>query len=486
MSSTSARPFSWAEWSALDGVEIAGHIRQGSVTVSEVALQAAEALHWVDERLAALVEVFPSPVFDAAASGGCLSGVPIVLKDLGSSLAGVRQEQGSALFRGHRATETDPLVANLLDGGLSIVGRSACAELGMSYDTTSDYRGLRVTRNPWHSDFSPGGSSGGSAALVAAGALPIAHGSDGAGSIRIPAALCGLIGLKVTRGRLPMPWRMNEYGNPGMVEGFLTRSVRDTAAAIDAASSRLPPGSSFVVQHCPWPSLRDALAQQLPRLRIGIGTGRWGRADSVPRDAIDSVSAIAAKLSTEGHSVEIVDDRVIADWDAFWGGFQSFWVGVRPTWWPADTEDAVATPILQHYRKAAASHDKMSILRHAAHVKRSSLAFGGLFERLDLLLTPTLGSAAPIAHGALSTCRDRAFEDFIGDLMDSGRYTIPANETGLPAITIPIGIGIDSVPLGLQAIAPWHREDRLLQLALALLRDPGRPTSAPAVHIARA
>lgn len=479
--------FNWSEWSALDAIAIGEHVRRGDVSPAEVADQASAAMAIVNPRINALLEHFTPAIAASAADPGAidrrLDGAPIVLKDLGSGISGQLQEQGSALYRSHRATQTDPLAANLIASGVSIIGRASSAELGMAYDTSTTYDGLRITRNPWNTDYTPGGSSGGSAALVAAGAIPAAHGTDGAGSIRIPAALTGLFGLKVTRGFLPPPWRFNEYGNPGMVEGFLTRSVRDTAALLDAGSCHFPAGNSFITHRHVHESLLDRLDAPLPALRIGFSAGSWGRHGRPTAEATEALQVVAQHLAGQGHAVEEVDDTQLLDWEKFWQGFRSFWVGIRPGGWPETA--APLTPVLQGFREASHHYDKRAVLTHHENINRSSLAFAVLFERFDLLLCPVFGRDHAAANGPLSSCASTGFTSFIENFLDAGRYTIPANETGLPAISLPAGFDARGLPLAVQLYAPWHEELRLLQVARSFEQVEKNTSSIPAEHIRR-
>ncbi len=186
------------------------------VSAQQVANQAAEGVARLNPKLEAVIELFDdvraNPDTDAPDSTGKLYGVPIFLKDLGSGLKGRTQDSGSAFTKGTRIAATDPTVENYLRAGLVPLGRSTTPEFGMTFDTTTDYRGeVKVTRNPWNLAHTPGGSSGGSAAAVAAGIVPLSMSSDGGGSTRIPASFCGLVGLKASRGRVPQPLARSEY-----------------------------------------------------------------------------------------------------------------------------------------------------------------------------------------------------------------------------------------------------------------------------------
>ncbi len=232
----------WEEWGRLDGLALADLVRARKVTPAELVAQVAAGVARI-ARLDPVIEVFDDVLANPAADGpdpaGRLHGVPIFLKDLGSGLKGRRQDSGSALLAGTVLGPTDPLIANFLRAGMIPLGRSTTPEFGLTFDTVTDYRGgVRVSRNPWNLEHTPGGSSGGAGVLVASGVTPISMASDGGGSIRFPAAFCGMIGLKPSRGRVAPALARNEYVSRISVEGVVTRSVRDTAAVLDYITRR--------------------------------------------------------------------------------------------------------------------------------------------------------------------------------------------------------------------------------------------------------
>ena len=281
MAQSAGLAMSWDEWGKHDATALAALVRKRAITPREVVRQAARAVELVNPRLAGVLEVYEDvldrPGVDGPARDGALYGVPLFLKDLGSGLRGRRQESGSKLYRGHVMPATDPTVTNYLAAGLIPIGRSTTPEFGMTFDTATDYLGrVLVTRNPWNPERTPGGSSGGSAAMVAAGVTPLSMSSDGGGSTRIPASFCGLVGLKATRGRVPRPLVQSEYMTRISIDGVVTRTVRDTAAVYDYLT-RIPSGGAFIHMGPPVGSYLRALRRPPGRLTIGLSTGAWGR-----------------------------------------------------------------------------------------------------------------------------------------------------------------------------------------------------------------
>jgi len=206
----------WEEWSRHDALALADLVRKKKVSAKELARQVAAGIERANPKLAGVLEVFTdvveNPDNDGPAKDGRFYGVPMLLKDVGSSLKGRKCEAGSRLHKGDVTKATDPNILNFLSAGLVPIGRSTTPEFGMTFDTTTDYLGeLKVTRNPWNLKHTPGGSSGGSAAMVSARVTPISMASDGGGSTRIPASFCGLVGLKATRGLVPRPLKQSEY-----------------------------------------------------------------------------------------------------------------------------------------------------------------------------------------------------------------------------------------------------------------------------------
>ena len=390
----------WTEWFAHDGLALAERVREGELRADEVVAQTVAAVELVDARLDGVLEVFEDVTQDAnvnrPARDGALYGVPLFLKDLGSRMAGRSQESGSRLMRRNVSEVTDPLVENFLRAGLIPLGRSTTPEFGMTFDTSTDYLGRpKVTRNPWNLERTPGGSSGGSAALVAAGVTPISMASDGGGSTRIPASYCGLVGLKASRGRISMPLNHSEYTWRIAVEGVVTRSVRDSAATLDYLH-RKPAGGTFYPMAPPEGSWLEGLSRAPERLRIALSTGPWGREGACDPEVAAKVREFARMLEGLGHRVEEVDDTDLCGWPAMWKGYITQWICSRMNYLPLAERHAPGTPL-----EGAALADRVAPCRGRALVLHARSAPGdGRQQRRDAE-----------ARGILRACRPAAVPD---------------------------------------------------------------------------
>ena len=484
----------WAEWAKHDGLALAELVRTRQVSAQQVANQAAVGVARLNPKLEAVIELFDdvrtNPDTDGPSRSGRLYGVPIFLKDLGSGLMGRTQDSGSAFTKGTRIAATDPTVENYLRAGLIPLGRSTTPEFGMTFDTTTDYRGeVKVTRNPWNLARTPGGSSGGSAAAVAAGIVPLSMSSDGGGSTRIPASFCGLVGLKASRGRVPQRLAINEYIARVSIEGVVSRTVRDSAAAYDYLT-RVPNGGSFIKMGPPAGSYLDAIAREPGQLKIGLSTARWGRSTDTDPQVAQRVRDVARVLESLGHAVEELNDDAICDWPTMWRTYIAGWLSSRLmfTSMAADkgipTSDLMLNPMTYRHYEAADGYDRFDILRMMNGNNTVTRQFGALMERYDMLLTPTLAVRVPQANGPYSLLRDEALDPWLERLANACRYTMPANETGLPAMSLPAGHDSDGLPIGVQLYGNFAREDLLLQVAAQVERaKPEWFGATPPVHV---
>ena len=495
MAAAKGPAMSWEEWGKRDAVGLAELVKTKQVSVQEVVAQAAAAIERLNPQLAAVLGVYEStlkdPNVDNPNKDGRLYGVPMLLKDLGSGLRGRKQESGSKLYRDHVMKATDPTVENYLRAGLIPIGRSTTPEFGMTFDTATDYLGsLMVTRNPWNFERTPGGSSGGSAAAVAAGIVPISMSSDGGGSTRIPASFSGLVGLKASRGRVPRPLAQSEYITRISIDGVVTRSVRDTAAAYDYIT-RIPEGGAFIHMGPPATFYSASVTRDPGKLRIGLSTGRWGRQTETDPEVSERVRVVGKLLEELGHQVETIDDAQICNWETLWDGYLTNWISSRAQFRtkahdqgidPKQLDKYLGPMVYRHYL-AADRYDKFDIWRMMECNNQVTRAFGRFMSRFDLLLTPTLAIRVPKANGPYSLLLDEELEPWVTRLCDACRYTMPGNETGMPGISVPAGLDQDGLPIGAQLHAKWSREDLLLQVAAQIERaKPEWFGAVPPVH----
>lgn len=450
------------EYATFDAVGLAELIRCGAVSRAEVVDAARHALRDAHERLNALT----GPPFDQPleyAAGGPFAGVPFVIKDSGPFARGVPFTLGSRAVRGAVALADHDLMVRFRAAGLVTLGQSTAPELGLSFATESARYG--VTRNPWASERGAGGSSGGAAALVAAGAVPVAHGNDGAGSIRVPASCCGVIGLKPSRGRTPSGPYAGETGFGMVVEFALTRTVRDTAHLLDAVSAPNV-GDKYTAP----PPLRPYAAEvgaDPGRLRIALTTRSWLGTPVDPRVA--AVAETTGKVLEQlGHTVTEaappIDPELLAG--ALLAETYATGAAVLAAPRPPDRGllEAVSWQVLRE-TEAATALDLMAAI-DAQH--RLTRPLGAFLARYDLLLTPTLAQL-PAPHGTLDYDNpEHTVRAWLLRLLEYGPFTPPFNVSGQPAISLPVGRTGDGVPIGVQLVAAYGREDLLLRVAAQL------------------
>jgi amidase len=456
-------PWELAVW---DATETRARIVKGEVSAAEV-VDAAIARMNQSGALNAIVTATPERARRIAAgpARGPLFGVPSAVKDL-AKLEGVRIAWGTAASGHVIAKQSDPWVRALERIGLVSLGKSATPELGMT--GTTEPLAFGPTKNPWDRTRTPGGSSGGAAALVASGVVPIAHGSDGGGSIRIPAACCGLVGLKITRRR----WDME--ASPLLpiniaVHGALTRSVRDTAAfwrAIEEERGALRP-------------IGDALGE-VPRRKLVIGVFVDSPTGVPVNDEIRAtVETTAARLRELGHDVRAIlcpfPGQIVRD-------FTDYWMFVA---WLQDAFGRVlVTPgfdrgKLEPFMKglsarAASQHGKT--FAATRRLMRLTGEWPALLAPHDVLIGPTLAQPAPpLGHLA----PDVPFDEAMARLMRFTPFTGLVNAAGAPAISLPLGRTKEGVPIGVHAMGRHEDEPTLLALATELEEAMPWPKLAP-------
>ena len=259
---------------------------KGELTAAELAAQAAAGIAKVDPALSAVVEIFEDAVTDPGTDGtnldGPFAGLPFLMKDLGPTLKGRLQEMGSRYMRGNRASADTFMTTKMRGAGLNLIGRTTTPEFGVC--SSADNPAVYVTRNPWNTDYTTCGSSAGSAAMVAAGTVPIAHATDGGGSIRIPAGVNGNIGLKVSRGVFSLSPLLSDLSGLVSIQGCQSRTVRDTAAFVDACRGPAP-GEFMPFWSPPEPYTRMITRDPAP-LKIALSY-QWGEYRATPHIAAE-------------------------------------------------------------------------------------------------------------------------------------------------------------------------------------------------------
>ncbi|MYW92963.1 amidase [Amycolatopsis rubida] len=464
------------EYSSRDAVGLAGLIRAGQVTAAEVWQAALEAAAALEPRLAAFTE---GPFERPPQPDGEFAGVPFVIKDLLIAAAGVRGHGGSAALAQTAPAEADStLMHRFRAAGLGLLGTTKTPEFGLSVVAGQKWRG--PARNPWNLGRTPGGSSGGSAALVAAGVVPVAHANDGAGSIRIPAAHTGLVGLKPSRGRVPLGPGQQElmYGN--VVEFAVTRTVRDSAHLLDLVQGNAP-GEKYGAP-APARPYRDEIAHPSPR-RLRIAVAAEGR-EAAP-DVRAAVELAAATLAGLGHVVAEASPGV--DWEAFLAALTTTWcAGTAAAVIPllnsgADRDLFEATTIA--CAEAGRALNPVDLAVAFDRYNAASRALGSFHQDWDLWITPTSTAPAP-AIGEIDADDPRcSAAEWVRRCVVSHPTCAISNVTGGPAVTLPLAQTGDGLPLGVQLSADLYREDLLLRTAAQLEQALPWAGRRPAVHV---
>jgi amidase len=479
------------EISLLDATAQAELVRRGELAPKELVEGAIARAERLEPEIRAIVtRQFERARAEASGSElprGALRGVPYLLKDLGAYLDGDPLYSGmAALARaGWRERGDAHFAARLRAAGLVSLGHTASPELGIL--PTTEPAAFGPTRNPWKTTHSPGGSSGGSAAAVAAGVVAAAHASDGGGSIRIPASHCGLVGLKPTRGRASFGPAVGERWGGCSVEGFVTRSVRDTAALLDVVAGAMP-GDPYAAPPPARPFAQEVGADP-GRLRVGL-MQRAPRDGELDPECRAAAVAAGRLLESLGHAVEVAHPAALDDPEAIRGFLAVVSAGVafaldaaaaklgrtlaakdvEPlTWAVAAAGRAIAAPA--YVAAVAANH---------AHGRRLAAWWAGGF---DLLLTPTCAQPPP-PIGHFASTPDNPLAGYLR-AAPYGAFTMHFNVSGQPAISLPLHTSPDGLPIGVQLVAASGREDLLLRVAAQL--EQARPWSGrlPPLHASR-
>ncbi|MDQ0737695.1 amidase [Pseudomonas sp. W4I3] len=459
-----------SDYAIHDATGLSQLIKARQVSASEVRAAALQAIEALNPQVNALVETWDD---EPAPQAGAFLGVPVLLKDLGITAKGRRNELGSALALGCTAEGDSQLMSRLRVAGFVPLGRTTTPEFAAS--TTTESRLCGPTRNPWDVQRSAGGSSGGSAAAVAAGMVPIAHATDGGGSIRVPASMCGLFGLKPSRGRVPMGPDVDEVWSGLAVHGVLTRSVRDSAAVLDAVQGSAT-GDPFHIAP-PLTSFLEQSRREPNPLRIGVQT-RPLDGQALHPAVRTALAQTMRHLEALGHKVEEIEPDIGLSWEAFVELNGRFWSSNTAAWIDAiaaatgrsiDAEHLEpATLALYRYGKTLSATELLGALYERNIVARK---LGGFFEHYDLLLSPTLPGLAPMIGHYNAQQEQLDGRGWMSHVFSQSPFTALANVTGAPAMSVPLAHDPQTgLPIGMQFMGKFGAEGVLLGLAGQLER----------------
>ena len=474
----------------MDATAQADAVRRGDVSAHELVELSITAIEQINPVLNAVIherfERARNEAEHAIDADTPFAGVPFVVKDLIAHSAGDPFHEGIATLADERFVEesdTD-LVSRFRAAGLITVGRSNTAELGLLPTTEPIARG--PTRNPWDPERTPLGSSGGSAAAVAAGIVSLAHANDGGGSIRGPASACGLVGLKPSRARVSLGPEFGDLASGIVAEFAVTRSVRDAANLLDALVALPPIGEPYVA---PQPSTSFAAACRAPgRLRIGLMTHLPGTHELVHQECVDAVVATARLLEHLGH--DVVESHPAAIDEADFArhaarimpfGFAAFCLD----WWerrigrqfgPDDVEPFTWF-CAERGRRLNAGQYLSAVEWIQAWGRRMATWWSGGF---DLLLTPTVPTPPPPLGTMIDTEDPRITGQRAASIV---ALMLPFNMTGQPAISLPLHWSTDGLPIGSQLVAASGREDVVLMAATQLEQAAPWSHHRPTIHV---
>ncbi|HEX2363300.1 MAG TPA: amidase [Jiangellaceae bacterium] len=470
----------------LTALELAASVRRREVSPTEVLDHTLDRASRLGEDVGAFITLTADlareqaraveRVLLAGADLPPLAGVPCPIKDL-TMVAGVPFTAGSAALAGTIAPVDDGVVSLLRDAGTLMIGKTTTPEFGLPCYTEPDI--APPARSPWELTRSAGGSSGGAAAAVAAHIVPVAHGSDGGGSIRIPASVCGLVGLKPTRGRVsPGPHGVDGAGLA--VSGVLTRDVRDTAVLLDVLA-RGWPGDLHVLAG-PETRFLDACERDPAALRIGVlKTSVIAEDARVDQECIDAVDGAAALLADLGHHV---DEAAVPFPAHRWTSFEALWSVLAAAAPIPPEKERLLVPYTRWLRDMGRRVSGVQFAEALSGVQRTTREAASVWARFDVILSPTL-ARLPARVGELRNDADPA-ADFAAQVQYTP-WTSVWNLTGWPAISLPLhraDVDGATLPVGVMLGGRHGSEETLLALSAQL--EHARPWRAALREVASA
>jgi amidase len=459
----------YEELSFLDATALANLIRKRKVQPSELVELTIKRIEKINPQLNAVVTMMYDETRKAVRGPlprGPFAGVPFLIKDLVASYKGVRMTFGTKNMKDFIADHDSELVRRFKKAGFITVGKTNTPELGLT--PTTESRFLGHCRNPWNLNRTTGGSSGGSAAAVAAGIVPAAHGNDGGGSIRIPASCCGLFGLKPTRGRNSLGPDFGDIRSGLVAEHVLTRSVRDSAAILDATRGYVP-GDPYTAPEPARPYIKE-VGKNPGRLRIAY-MNQTLRGEEIDGVCVKALMDAAALCSSLGH--EMMEGSPVVDGKVMAKAFSVLWsAGCTSTMdaiaeitgkKPASDQYEPLTWALYEMGKNFTSADYLIAVQTLQKISRDVAFF---FADYDILMTPTLGEP-PVELGTFDADASDPFKGWRRSARFSP-FTPLCNATGQPAMSVPLYWNEEGLPIGIQFIGRFGDEATLFRLASQL------------------
>jgi len=477
-----------AEYAKYDAVGLADLVARGQVTSKELAETAARAIAAVNPQINAVVETYPDRIDDLderTLGSGPFRGVPFLIKDFLGHEAGRRIEFGSRLCKGLVSQQDSHLCEMFKAAGLNILGRSAAPEYSMSGTTESALHGN--TSTPWKVGYSAGGSTGGGMAAVSAGLVPIAHGSDIAGSIRVPASFCGGVGLKPSRGRVSLGPMQDENGY-GLGQNFVqTKSIRDTAAMLDCVSTPQA-GDPYVIPR-PAESYAELARRQPGPLRIGWSTKPL-MGVAVDAEVAQAVARTAAALADMGHDVVAADpdfdglDAMRHMIDVWFFGFDLRIQGYAKRSGHSIGPDTLEPVVFMIYEYAK-TMKAVQFVNAMAGINVVRRRLGRSVADFDIWITPSTPRVAE-PWGTYNLGRRDVTMETLAEKIYIGacQFSLPHNILGTPAISLPLAMHSTGLPIGVQLGARPAHEHVVLQVAAALEEAMPWKDRVPPFHVA--
>jgi amidase len=476
-----------SDYAGQDALGLAELIASRQASLQDVAAAARAAIDFANPTVRAIVETYEENLDwpeEGRLGGGPFRGVPYLIKDVGHHFAGRRIEYGSRLCRGFVVKEDDFFARMVLASGVNLVGRSNTPEFSMALCADNLLYG--ATSNPWRQGYSTSGSSGGAAAAVASGMVPIAHGSDMGGSTRGPASWCGTIGLQPSRGRVSCGPGESEHGN-GMAQSFaITKSMRDTAAMLDCLSAPQP-GDPYVIQRPPR-AYRDYLRPQGKPLSIAWSAKPLMEAP-VDQEIAAATAAAAKTLESQGHHVTeaappvdlaAIDEACLHVW---YFGFDAYLDRLGAENGRKVGPDTVEAASLRFYEfaKRQTCPQFFAALDYFNEVRRQ---VGRFFVDHDIWLTPTTAQVAQ-PNGVYGMNVALPPEEFLIHEQRPCQFMILSNVTGQPAISLPLAIHSNGLPIGIQLAARPAEEHLLIELGSLLEEAMPWRNRMPPLHASK-